>query len=85
LGTGIDFGSVMPDFDDTAQGHWLRKHGGRFGFSLSYPLGRTDLTGYMYECWHYRYIGIDAARLTELYFGGLQCCMLTFLHGHAPR
>ena len=69
LGTTIDFGS--PDdnkatwnHDDWAQtraGGWLRQNSWRFGFVLSYPKGKTDVTCYKYEPWHYRYVGREMA------------------------
>ena len=41
----------------------------RFGFILRYPQSKTDVTGYAYESWHYRYVGRDAA--LEIYSRGL--------------
>lgn len=80
LGTTIDFGSVTPEFADTAAGRWLAERASQFGFSLSYPPGMESLTGYVYEPWHFRYIGRDAATLEQTFFDGVQQHMLTFLH-----
>ena len=45
---------------------WLQENCWRFGFILRYPAGKEDVTGIDYESWHYRYVGIEAARyLTE--------------------
>ena len=44
-------------------------HCAEYGFILRYPTGKSDLTGVEYEPWHYRYVGIDAAR--EITEGGL--------------
>jgi D-alanyl-D-alanine carboxypeptidase len=41
----------------TATGKWLFKHAHAYGFVLRYPDGKSKMTGYHYEPWHYRYIG----------------------------
>lgn len=46
----------------TAGGRWLAANAWRFGYILRYPDGWTSVTGYEFEPWHYRYIGVDAAR-----------------------
>jgi D-alanyl-D-alanine carboxypeptidase len=79
LGTAIDFGSITDAFAETKAGLWLSKNARRFGFSLSFPKGLTEITGYNWECWHYRYIGKDAASLEGEYFGGVQQYLLLFL------
>ena len=33
----------------------------KYGFILRYPKNKEDITGYMFESWHYRYVGIDIA------------------------
>lgn len=80
LGTTLDFGSVTPAFADTPAGIWLAANADRYGFSLSYPDGYEEVTGYMYESWHFRYIGVAAARMERDYFSSLQQYMLEFLH-----
>ncbi len=82
LGLAIDFGSITPEFAFTKAGKWLFTHAGEFGFSLSYPEGHESETGYMYEPWHYRFIGRDAARLQKKWFGDSQQLMLVFLDRH---
>ena len=82
LGTTVDFGSITDAFAETPEGRWLKENAWRFGFSLSYPKGYEDLTGYAWESWHYRYIGRPAARMTELFFGGIQHNFLYFLDAH---
>jgi zinc D-Ala-D-Ala carboxypeptidase len=79
LGTAIDFGSITDAFAKTKASAWLEANARRFGFSLSYPKGRTEATGYQWESWHYRYIGKAAAELQEDYFGGMQQYLLEFL------
>ncbi len=44
-------------FDNTPQAKWLYENAYKYGFILRYPEGKEDITGYMYESWHYRYIG----------------------------
>jgi len=82
LGTTVDFGSITDAFAETPEGRWLEENAWRFGFSLSYPKGYEDVTGYAWESWHYRYIGRPAARMTELFFGGIQHNFLYFLEAH---
>jgi zinc D-Ala-D-Ala carboxypeptidase len=79
LGTAIDFGSITDAFALTAASKWLAKNAGRFGFSLSYPKGAEGLTGYVWESWHYRYIGKAACALDDEYFGGVQQYLMLFL------
>ncbi len=65
LGTTVDFGGTAQDltagFADTDQGRWLAEYAHYFGFVMSYPEGSEDITGYIYEPWHFRYIGVEAA------------------------
>ncbi len=82
LGTAVDFGSITPEFADTPAGGWLQENAWRYGFSLSYPEDKEWLTGYIYEPWHYRYIGRPATELKRAYFDGIQHYMLVFLHEH---
>ena len=84
LGTTLDFGSVTPAFGRTRAGRWLRDNAYRFGFSLSYPDGEEQLTGYIAESWHYRHLGRDALLLERRFFGGLQQRMLEYIHVHEP-
>lgn len=46
----------------TAETQWLQAHCREYGFILRYPSDKSDLTGIAYESWHYRYVGIEAAR-----------------------
>ncbi len=83
LGTAVDFGSITLPFADTAAGRWLAQEAWRFGFSLSYPEGAEEITGYSYEPWHFRYLGTEATLLERNYFAGVQQWMLEFLDAHA--
>ena len=66
LGTTVDFGGTTADFTaafaQTPQGDWLAENAYKYGFAMSYPRSKEHITGYIFEPWHYRYIGIDAAR-----------------------
>jgi D-alanyl-D-alanine carboxypeptidase len=79
LGTTIDFRSeedadVDRSWGSTPTGRWMLDNAHRFGFVLSYPPGRREVTCYAYEPWHFRYFGrdiaarIDASGLTEREF-----------------
>jgi D-alanyl-D-alanine carboxypeptidase len=78
LGTVVDFGSVTPEFAATKEGLWLAAHAGEFGFSLSFPDGQEALTGYVYEPWHFRYIGVEACAVQKKWFGDLQQRLIEF-------
>jgi len=56
---------LVQDFGDTPEGIWLAENCHRFGFIIRYPEGKTDITGYVYEPWHIRYVGKAAAQ--EIY------------------
>lgn len=48
-------------FAETEAFEWLSENAHKFGFILRYPDGKTNETGYSYESWHYRFVGVDAA------------------------
>lgn len=48
---------------------WLIENSWKYGFILRYPKGKSDITGIIYEPWHYRYVGISIA--SELHVSGL--------------
>ncbi len=79
LGTAVDFGSITDAFASTAASAWLEAKAGSFGFSLSYPKNSEAQTGYVWESWHYRYIGAEAAALQSEFFGGYQYRLIAFL------
>ncbi len=60
-GGGCDIESC---FATTAEGQWVAAHGAEFGWVVRYPDGAQDITGYKYEPWHVRYVGVPLA--TEL-------------------
>lgn len=61
--------SLAACFGDTAEGIWLRDNAWRFGFILRYPADKTPVTGYEFEPWHYRYVGVPLA--TEMHETGI--------------
>jgi D-alanyl-D-alanine carboxypeptidase len=61
--------SLRACFGDTPQGKWLAANAWRFGFLLRYPANKVPVTGYNYEPWHYRYVGVELA--TELHTTGV--------------
>ena len=79
LGTAVDFGSIDESFFYTKECKWLYEHAANYGWSLSFPDGYEDVTGYKWECWHFRYIGIPACRFQKKYFSDIQQFMLEFL------
>ena len=48
-------------FGDSPEGIWLAENCHKYGFILRYPKDKEDITGYMYEPWHVRYIGKEKA------------------------
>ncbi len=51
-------------FGDMPEGEWLANHASHYGFIIRYPQGKEAVTGYEYEPWHIRYVGVALA--TEL-------------------
>ena len=53
--------------ENTKEAKWLKENCYKYGFILRYPPEKTDITGIVYEPWHYRYVGIeDATKIMEL-------------------
>lgn len=64
LGTTADVGArgrFLEDFIGTAEADWLAENAWKYGFIISYPEGKEDITGYAYEPWHVRYVGQGVA------------------------
>ena len=67
LGTTVDFTNqavgldISENFMYTKEWEWLAKNAYKFGYVLSYPKGKEAITGYVYEPWHYRFIGVENA------------------------
>jgi D-alanyl-D-alanine carboxypeptidase len=79
LGLTVDFAPIDDAFAQTPASHWLLKNASRFGWSLSFPDGYEDITGYRWESWHYRYVGKDLAIFIGNYFEGIQQYALQFI------
>ncbi|WP_298594559.1 M15 family metallopeptidase [uncultured Rothia sp.] len=66
-GLAIDFASpegcrLEECYRDTLAGQWLAKNAPRYGYILRFPDGRQSVTGYRFEPWHYRYVGVQTAQ-----------------------
>ncbi|WP_311452664.1 M15 family metallopeptidase [uncultured Rothia sp.] len=66
-GLAIDFASpegcrLEECYRDTLAGQWLAKNAPRYGYILRFPDGRQSVTGYRFEPWHYRYVGVQIAQ-----------------------
>ncbi len=59
---------INSGFDGTDQARWISENCYKYGLILRYPQGKEEITGYMHESWHLRYVGVDLA--TKLYNGG---------------
>lgn len=53
---------LIESFEDTAEGQWLAEHAHEYGYILRYPKGKEEITGYSFEPWHFRYVGINFAK-----------------------
>jgi zinc D-Ala-D-Ala carboxypeptidase len=95
LGTVVDFGSPElpeivgdPDiefhtyFYQTSEGRWLQANAHKYGFTLSYPREAFEITGFYYEPWHYRYVGVELA--TWLYENNQALTEYLLAHQPAP-
>ncbi|HVP18588.1 MAG TPA: M15 family metallopeptidase [Spirochaetia bacterium] len=80
LGTAIDFGTISDGYEKTREGQWVSAHAWEYGFTLSYPVGYEQVTGYRYESWHYRYITRPGAAMQREFFGDIQQYFLEFLN-----
>ncbi len=61
-GLAVDFNTVSKDFEQTDEYKWLTENAWKYGFIQRYPEDKTDITGIIYEPWHYRYVGTENAR-----------------------
>lgn len=60
-GYTFDVNSLEQSFEYEPAGQWLADNCYKYGFIIRYPKGKEDSTGYMYEPWHIRYIGVEFA------------------------
>lgn len=75
-GLAFDVGKVSDSYGETEAGKWLAKNAHLYGFIIRYPKGKEEITGYKYEPWHIRYLGVDIA--TKVYESGL--CLEEYLN-----
>lgn len=52
---------LTEQFGETDEGKWVAEHAHQFGFIIRYPQHKEDITGYIYEPWHLRYLGKEVA------------------------
>lgn len=58
----IDNGKISyTHFDQAKEYEWMKENAHKYGWIERYPKGKEDITGYTYESWHYRYVGVDIA------------------------
>ena len=50
------------NFEETEEFEWMQKHAHEYGFILRFPKDKENETGYIYESWHYRYVGKNIAK-----------------------
>lgn len=62
--TGLcaDFNMASDAFENTPMYTWMCENAEDYGFILRYPKDKTDITGVIYESWHWRFVGIDTAK-----------------------
>lgn len=79
LGLVLDFAPVDDAFDKTPAGKWVYENASEYGWSLSFPQGYEHVTGYRWECWHFRYIGKTAVDFQKKWFSNIQQFMMEFI------
>ena len=74
-GLAFDINQANRSFVGTREAKWLQDNCYKFGFIIRYPQGKENVTGYVYEPWHIRYVGEDIAK--EIFKSGL--CLEEYL------
>ncbi len=67
-GLAADISSVkgmLDGFEKYKEYDWLKENAYKYGFIERYPEGKENITGYAYEPWHYRYVGVDVATIIK--------------------
>jgi D-alanyl-D-alanine carboxypeptidase len=67
-GLAFDLNTIDHAFADTPEGQYVRDNAHKFGLIIRYPPNKESITGYEWEPWHMRYVGVDLA--TKLYTSG---------------
>ena len=60
-GLAVDIISASAGFSSTNEYKWLVANAHNYGFILRYPEDKTEITGMIYQPWHWRYVGIEVA------------------------
>lgn len=60
-GLAFDVGKLDDNYGSTPAGIWLKENCHKYGFIIRYPKGKESITGYQYEPWHIRYVGVEHA------------------------
>lgn len=60
-GLAFDVGELTSSYGETKEGIWLKENCHKYGFIIRYLKGKEDITGYSYEPWHIRYVGVEVA------------------------
>lgn len=74
-GLAFDLNSTSTSFEHTPEAKWIAANCHKYGFIVRYPKEKESVTGYIYEPWHVRYLGVEKA--TEVFESGL--CLEEFL------
>ena len=64
-----EYKDVNDEFGKTESFKWMQENAYKYGYILRYPEGKENITGYSYEAWHYRYLGVSLA--TKVYNEGI--------------
>lgn len=66
LGLALDIGSTKMKMERAPEREWLEKNSWKYGFILRYPKDKTEITGTMFEPWHYRYVGLPHSAIIKM-------------------
>lgn len=61
-GLAADFNMASEAFENTEMYRWMKQHAADYGFVMRYPPEKQDITKVIYESWHWRFVGINAAK-----------------------
>ena len=64
-GFSADFNIAEDSFESTPMFTWMQEHAADYGFVLRFPKDKQEKTGIVYESWHYRYVGEEAAKFMK--------------------
>ncbi len=68
-GKSINYAGASDRLGKAKEGIWLKENSYKYGFIMSYPEGKESVTGYRYEPWHFRYVGVDTAK--DIHYEGM--------------